>query len=164
MADMARIEKLIAPVIASHGLELVRVKMMGTEAGPTLQVMAEDPATGQLLIDQCAALSKEISLLLDEHDPVEGAYNLEVSSPGIDRPLARPKDFALWAGHKAKIVMKSPVEGRRKFQGRLAGLEGEAAKLVMQEGEAVLPLADIDSAKLVLTDELVAATQPQNLN
>ena len=171
MADIAEVRKMIEPVISSHGYDLVRVKLMDTEAGRTLQVMAEDPATGQLLIDQCAALSRELSDLLDEADPIDGEYNLEVSSPGIDRPLTRAKDFAAWAGHRTKVTMREPVEGRKKFQGTLLGLDAdggaEFVRLRVEDGSGDvhrLPLADIHSAKLVLTDDLIAATQPQTFN
>jgi|TARA_R100000501_G_scaffold14680_2_gene26642 ribosome maturation factor RimP len=141
------------------------------EMGRTLQIMAEDPATGQLVVDQCAALSRDISELFDEVDPIEEEYNLEVSSPGIDRPLTRPKDFTLWAGHKTKVALIEGIDGRKKFVGTLLGLTQEggedAAKIKLDDGsDAVMtfPLSDIHSAKLVLTDELIAATQPKSLN
>jgi ribosome maturation factor RimP len=141
--------------------------MMNTEVGRTLQVMAEDPETGQLHIDQCTAVSRELSDLFDEVDPIEEEYSLEVSSPGIDRPLTRLKDYAAWAGHKARINLSDAVGGRKKVQGTLLGLEGEAVKVRLEDGSAAemhLPLDKIHSAKLVLTDELIAATQPQSLN
>ncbi|MEM8825749.1 MAG: ribosome maturation factor RimP [Pseudomonadota bacterium] len=165
--DIARLTTLIEPLVTARGWELVRVKMTTGEMGRTLQVMAEDPETGQLVVDQCAALSRDISHLFDEVDPIEEEYNLEVSSPGIDRPLTRPKDFALWAGHKAKITLIEAEDGRKKFVGTLLGLEGEAAQLKLDDGSdrtMTVPLDDIHSAKLVLTDELIAATQPQVLN
>lgn len=158
---------MIEPVVDAHGFELVRVQMINTEVGLTLQVMAEDPESGQLVIEQCAKLSRALSEMLDEADPIEEEYHLEVSSPGIDRPLTRDKDFAVWAGHKAKIQLAEPVDGRKKFQGTLLGLEGRAAKVRLEDGsgeEILLPLDEIASAKLVLTDELIAATQPQHMN
>ncbi|MGB7404103.1 MAG: ribosome maturation factor RimP [Pacificimonas sp.] len=167
MTETAYLAEMIEPLAAKHGFELVRVKFMTTEMGKTLQVMAEDPATGQLHVDQCARLSRDISDLFDEVDPIEEEYVLEVSSPGIDRPLTRAKDFALWSGHKVKLATTEPRDGRKKFVGTLLGLEGEAAKVRLDDGsdaELVFPLGDIHSAKLVLTDDLVAATQPQTLN
>lgn len=171
MADIDALTKLIEPVVTANGFELVRVKMMTTEVGRTLQVMAEDPASQQLVIEQCTQLSRALSDVLDAEDPIEEEYHLEVSSPGIDRPLTRPKDFALWAGHKAKISMTEPLDGRKKFQGTLLGLDArdsaEFVQLRAEDGsDAVysLPVRDIHSAKLVLTDELVDATRPQTLN
>ncbi|MBV7255948.1 ribosome maturation factor RimP [Pacificimonas sp. WHA3] len=167
MADIAALTALVEPLVIARGWELVRIKMTTGEMGKTLQIMAEDPATGQLVVDQCAALSREVSELFDEVDPIEEEYNLEVSSPGIDRPLTRAKDFALWAGHKAKITLTDAIDGRKKFAGTLLGLEGEAAQLRLEDGsEAVMtfPIDAIHGAKLVLTDALIAATQPQSLN
>lgn len=171
MANIAAIQELIEPIVREQGFDLVRVKMINTEVGPTLQVMAEDPATGQMLIDQCTTLSRAISEMLDEEDPIEEEYSLEVSSPGIDRPLTRAKDYALWAGHKVKIGLSEPMDGRKKFQGTLLGLEtadgGEAVRVKLEDGsgeDVLLPMNRIDSAKLVLTDELLAATQPQQMN
>ncbi|MGB3722328.1 MAG: ribosome maturation factor [Pacificimonas sp.] len=167
MADIARLTGLIEPLVTARGWELVRVKMTTGEMGRTLQVMAEDPETGQLVVDQCAALSRDISNLFDEVDPIEEEYNLEVSSPGIDRPLTRAKDFALWAGHKAKLNLTDAVEGRKTFKGKLLGLDGEAVKLKLEDGtdrDMSFPISHIHSAKLVLTNELLAATQPENLN
>lgn len=168
MADIAEIEDLLAPAVSAEGFDLVRVMMTTGEGGRTLQVMAEDPATGQLLIDQCARLSRALSEILDVADPIEEEYSLEVSSPGIDRPLTRRKDFELWAGHKAKVSMREAQDGgRKKFQGRLAGLDGDAVKLRPEDGgdeDVLLPLEEILSAKLVLTDELIEATRPKDLN
>jgi ribosome maturation factor RimP len=133
--------------------------------------MAERPESGQLVIDDCAALSRRISDRIDELELqgielIEGAYRLEVSSPGIDRPLTRPKDFANWAGHEARVQLAAPVEGNRKtLQGDLVGIEGEPGnELVTLEdkksGTVQFALADVISAKLVLTDRLIAATRP----
>ena len=167
LADIAAVRKLIEPIVAEHGYELVRVKMIGTEAGPALQVMAEDPATGQLVIEQCARLSRAIGEVLDEADLIEEEYNLEVSSPGIDRPLTRLNDYAVWAGHKVKVTLTGPQDGRKKFVGTLLGLDGNAVRLQLDDGdkaEVLLPIDNIDGAKLVLTDELIAATKPQTIN
>ncbi len=169
MADIARLTQVIEPEASALGFELVRVKMMPSEAGDggeALQVMAEDPATGQLVIDQCAALSRRISERLDaleEHGEVlvPGAYHLEVSSPGIDRPLTRDKDFAEWEGHEAKISMVKGYDGQRSYKGVLKGIDGNTVTIDdAKAGETRLDRKQIHSAKLVLTDALIAATQP----
>ena len=169
MTDMARLTDLIKPEAEALGFELVRVKMMQSEAGDggeALQVMAEDPATGQLVIEQCAELSRRISDMIDTREEdgevlIDGAYHLEVSSPGIDRPLTREKDFANWAGHEARIVMAKGFDGQRVYKGELGGIEnGMVAITDAKSGEASLPENEIHSAKLVLTDALIAATKP----
>ncbi len=169
MADIARLTQLIEPEAAALGFELVRVAMVPSEAGDggvALQIMAEDPATGQLVLDQCAALSRRISDAIDAAEEageelVEGAYHLEVSSPGIDRPLTRDKDFVNWVGHEVRIVMDKGYAGQRVNKGVLGGLEdGMVLVKEVKAGDVRLPLADIHSAKLVLTDALIAATRP----
>ncbi|HSM54247.1 ribosome maturation protein RimP [Altererythrobacter litoralis] len=169
MADIARLTEIIEPEAKALGFDLVRVKMMPSEAGDggmALQIMAEDPATGQLIIDQCAALSRRVSDVIDAAEErgevlIEGAYHLEVSSPGIDRPLTRPKDFANWAGHEAKLSMDKAWDGQRSLRGILRGIEGETVTLEDRKAGAIsVPLGMIHSAKLVLTDELIAATRP----
>jgi ribosome maturation factor RimP len=178
MADIARIIEVVEPEAQALGFDLVRVKIFGkSEAGGgisesgdderALQIMAERPETGQLIIDECAALSRRISDRIDELEDkgivlIEGAYRLEVSSPGIDRPLTRPKDFANWAGHEARVMLLSPVDGNRKtIQGDLTGIDGETITLEDKKSGAVqFAFADIHSAKLVLTDRLIAATRP----
>lgn len=169
MADIARLTQLIEPEATALGFELVRVAMLSSEAGDggmALQIMAEDPATGQLVIDQCAALSRRVSDVIDAAEEagevlIEGAYHLEVSSPGIDRPLTREKDFANWAGHEVRIVMDKSYDGQRVNKGVLGGLEdGMILVAEVKAGDVRLPLADIHSAKLVLTDALIAATRP----
>ncbi len=169
MADLARLKEIVEPEAQALGFELVRVKMMPSEAGDggqALQIMAEDPATGQLVLDQCAALSRRVSEKIDALEEngevlVEGAYHLEVSSPGIDRPLTRPKDFADWAGHEAKISLDKSAEGQRNLRGELAGIDGDTVTIVDRKmGEVSVPLEQIHSAKLVLTDALIAATRP----
>ena len=169
MADIARLVELIEPEAAALGFELVRVKMMPSEAGDggeALQIMAEDPATGQLVIEQCAALSRRVSDVIDEREEagevlIEGAYHLEVSSPGIDRPLTRAKDFANWAGHEARIVMDKGFDGQRTYKGELGGIDGDMVQITdIKAGAASLPQNQIHSAKLVLTDALIAATKP----
>ena len=178
MADIARIVEIVEPETQALGFDLVRVKIFGkSEAGGgisesggderALQIMAERPDTGQLVIDDCAALSRRISDRIDEleeagEELVEGAYRLEVSSPGIDRPLTRLKDFANWAGHEARVTLLVPVDGNRKtVQGDLAGIEGETIALDdRKSGRVQFAFSDIHSAKLVLTDRLIAATRP----
>jgi ribosome maturation factor RimP len=159
-----RVARLIEPVLANLGLRIVRVRMSGA-SGRTLQIMAERP-DGTMTIDDCEAASRAISPLLDVEDPVSGRYDLEVSSPGIDRPLVRPEDFERWAGHEAKIEMLAPQDGRRRFRGILGGFADGEVRLFLDQpagervgGEGVmvgLPFAGIAEAKLVLTDELIA--------
>ena len=169
MADLARLTEVIEPEAQALGFELVRVKMMPSEAGDggeALQIMAEDPATGQLVIEQCAALSRRVSEKLDELEEegevlVPGAYHLEVSSPGIDRPLTRAKDFANWTGHEAKVSMTKGFDGQRNLRGPLKGIEGDMITIADRKaGEVSVPRDQIHSAQLVLTDELIAAPQP----
>src|SRR5690606_15260857 len=133
MAAVARLESLIAPVAVPLGFGLVRVIVTASEAGDgerALQVMAEDPATGQLTLDQCAALSRGVSAVIDPleeagEELVEGHYHLEVSSPGIDRPLTRPRDFANWTGHEAKVALAEKADGHRNLRGEIVGIEGD---------------------------------------
>jgi ribosome maturation factor RimP len=169
MADIARLTRLIEPEATALGFELVRVAMVASEAGDgglALQVMAEDPATGQLVIDQCAALSRRVSDVIDAAEEagevlIEGAYHLEVSSPGIDRPLTRDKDYTNWAGHEVRIVMDKAFDGQRVNKGVLGGLEdGMVLIKEVKAGDVRLPRAEIHTAKLVLTDALIAATRP----
>lgn len=156
MDSIRRVEKLIEPVLADMGFELVRVQMFGTKR-PTLQVMAERTDRAPMTVDHCADISRAVSALLDVEDPVSGAYTLEVSSPGIDRPLVRAGDFERFSGHEAKVEMHGLVEGRRRFQGRISGISGDSVLLATKDGEVALPIEDIQQAKLVLTDELLAA-------
>lgn len=142
------------------GFELVRVKMYGGD-DPTLQVMAERPDTRQLTIDDCAALSRRLSDMLDEKDPIEAAYRLEVSSPGIDRPLTRLADFADWAGHEARVNAVEAIEGRKQFKAVLAGLDGDTILLDDPKvGRVGVEFGNLHSAKLILTDALISATMP----
>lgn len=171
MADIARLIEIIEPEARALGFDLVRVIVFGkSEVGDeevTLQVMAERPETGQLVIEDCAALSHRISDRLDALEEagevlIDQAYRLEVSSPGIDRPLTRARDFANWAGHEARVALRNPVAGNRKsLQGELIGIEGDLVTLDdKKSGRVCFPRADIHSAKLVLTDKLIAATRP----
>jgi ribosome maturation factor RimP len=169
MANIARLENLIAAEAEALGFELVRVALIRSEAGDgerALQVMAEDPATGQLTLDQCAALSRRISAVIDPleeagEELVPGAYHLEVSSPGIDRPLTRAKDFARWAGHEARVSLIDKIDGRRDMRGELVGIDGETVTIEdRKHGRVSFPFSAVHSARLVLTDALIAATRP----
>lgn len=166
MADIAALTAIIEPEARALGFALVRVKMFGGTSDPTLQVMAERPDTRQLTIDDCAALSRRISERLDAleeagRDPIDHAYRLEVSSPGIDRPLTRLQDFADWAGHEARITLAEKRDGRKQFKGDLAGIDGNAVLIdTGDDTRFALPFAEIEDAKLVMTDRLIAATQP----
>ena len=171
LADMARLVAVIEPEVKALGFDLVRVVLFGkSEVGDeehTLQIMAERPETGQLVIEDCAALSRRISDAIDALEEagevlIHDAYRLEVSSPGIDRPLTRPGDFARWAGHEVRVQLSSAVDGNRKsLVGDLAGIEGETILLDdRKSGRVSFPFAEVHSAKLVLTDRLIAATRP----
>jgi len=160
MADIAALTALIEPEVKALGFALVRVKMFGGD-DPTLQIMAEDPKTRQLKIEDCAAISRRLSDLFDEVDPIEEAYRLEVSSPGIDRPLTRLSDYADWVGHEARVNVTEAVGGRKQFKSILAGLDGEEVLLTDPKvGDVRIAFDNIHSAKLVLTDALISATMP----
>jgi ribosome maturation factor RimP len=155
----ARVAAIVEPVIDGLGFRLVRVKVSG-QNGCTVQIMAERE-DGTMTVEDCEAVSRSLSPVLDLEDPVGRAYHLELSSPGIDRPLVRRGDFERWAGHEAKIEMAVPVAGRKRFRGPIRGLDGDAVVLELpdvKEGEeslARLPLTDLADARLVLTDALV---------
>ena len=161
MADISGLERMIEPEVKSLGYDLVRLQMIGGASDPTLQVMAERPDTRQLDITDCEKISRRLSEVLDLCDPIEGSYRLEVSSPGIDRPLTRLKDFADWSGHEARITLGEPRDGRKQFTGTLQGIDGDQVRILAKD-EAVhaLPFSAIASAKLVLTDKLINATAP----
>ena len=158
--DTGKIEAIIAPSLEAMGYRLVRVAVTGGRRA-TLQVMAERADDRAMTVEDCADISRTVSALLDVADPIAGAYTLEVSSPGIDRPLVRREDFARFAGFEAKIELAAPRDGRRRFRGRLLGVEGDAVRMLVDAAEIELPLASVTRAKLVLTDELLAAAQPQ---
>ncbi|MGC2854909.1 ribosome maturation factor RimP [Novispirillum sp. DQ9] len=153
-----RLAAIIEPTLEGLGYELVRVMVQGTKR-QTLQVMADRVDGAPMTVEDCSTISHALSAVLDVEDPIPGAYNLEVSSPGIDRPLTRAKDFVAWAGFEAKVETDSLVAGRKRFSGRLLGLDeaGEAVRLVAEDGEHGIPLARVAKAKLVLTDELIEA-------
>src|SRR5690606_7300980 len=147
-------------VAAALGYRLVRVKISAMN-GTTLQIMAERP-DGTMTVEDCETLSRDLSPVLDVEDPMDAAYNLEVSSPGIDRPLVRRSDFERWQGHEAKVELARPLDGRKRFRGVLAGLAGDALSLTLEPRAKLdepvtvaLPLSDIAEARRVLTDELV---------
>jgi ribosome maturation factor RimP len=155
----AEVAAVVEPVLGDLGFRLVRVKIQGDGRDRIVQLMAERP-DGSITVDDCEAISKGISPVLDVADPISGAYRLEVSSPGIDRPLVRPSDFEDWSGHEAKIELKEPVDGRKRFKGILEGFEDGEVRLKADTGEhgvqhLGLPVHLISDAKLVLTDELI---------
>lgn len=164
MEPAARVEQLIAPSIEAMGFDLVRVKMTGG-ARARLQIMAERP-DGTMSVSDCATVSRAVSAILDVEDPVAGGYDLEVSSPGIDRPLVRLRDFVRFSGFEVRIETLDPIAqagGRKRFRGKICGVEGETIHLEM-EGEAYfLPFETIGNARLVLTDELVQASMKGQL-
>jgi ribosome maturation factor RimP len=154
----ARIARIVEPAIVGLGYRLVRVKLSAMN-GTTLQIMAERP-DGSMSVDDCEVVSRDVSPALDVEDPIDRAYHLEVSSPGIDRPLVRRSDFEQWGGHVAKIELEQMLNGRKRFRGKLAGVEGDAVRVALDspgEGEphVMVPLSAIAEAKLVLTDDLI---------
>jgi ribosome maturation factor RimP len=156
----ARVARIAEPVIESLAYRLVRVRLSGL-AGGTLQIMAERP-DGTMSIEDCEIVSRALSPVLDVEDPIEGAYRLEVSSPGIDRPLVRRSDFERYAGHVVKVEMEAALGGRRRFRGVLLGTEGNAARIRVDDArpdepaEVLLPIEEMSEARLVLTDALIA--------
>ncbi|MEO0363769.1 MAG: ribosome maturation factor RimP [Pseudomonadota bacterium] len=161
MADMLakapmdrRIADLIAPTVESMGFALVRVRLMSGKTA-TLQIMAERP-DGTMEVEDCAALSRRVSAVLDVEDPISGEYNLEVSSPGIDRPLTRLEDFERWAGWTAKIETDELIDGRKRFKGELRGVEDGEVLIEIEEGVVGLKFDWLADAKLVMTDDLIA--------
>jgi ribosome maturation factor RimP len=156
----ARVAAIAAPVLRDLGYRLVRVRISGTE-GCTVQIMAERP-DGTMSVEDCEAVSRALSPVLDVEDPVAEAYRLEISSPGLDRPLVRRSDFIRHAGHLVKIEMEVPVEGRKRFRGAIAGVEGDMARIQRDDvkadeaAEILLAIEDMAEAKLVLTDALIA--------
>lgn len=170
MANIALLTDLIEPEATALGLSLVRVRMQGGKSDPTLQVMAERPDTRQLVIEDCAELSRRISdkfdaLEAEGKDPVgEEAYRLEVSSPGIDRPLTRLQDFADWEGQEARIRLVEPFEDRKQISGNLMGVEGTKITVDVNKHKIMtIDFSQVADAKLVMTDRLIAATAPLSI-
>lgn len=170
MADIAALTDLIEPEARALGFDLVRVKLFGGAGDRTLQIMAERPDTRQLTIEDCADLSRRVSDTLDAAEEAgdaalkvfgDEAYRLEVSSPGIDRPLTRLKDYADWAGHEARLTLAEKIDGRKQLTGDLIGAEGDAVTIdVRGHGPMTVPFASVADAKLLITDRLIAATAP----
>ena len=160
MEQTHRVEELIAPSLEALGFELVRVRF-GGPGRPTLQIMIERQDRKALTVDDCASASKAISALLDVEDPIGGAYNLEISSPGLDRPLTRIGDFERFAGFEAKIEVTVPVDGRKRLRGKVLGVENGNVRISRDEGSHSVPFETIKKAKLILTDELISSAQPQ---
>lgn len=156
----ARVAAIATPVIEALGYRLVRVRISGTDGG-TLQIMAERP-DGSMSVDDCEAVSRALSPVLDVEDPMDQAYRLEISSPGLDRPLVRRSDFDRHAGHLVKIEMSVPVDGRKRFRGSILGTDGDTARIRRDDAaseepsDVLLPIEDMAEARLVLTDALIA--------
>lgn len=156
----ARIADAIAPAIEAMGFELVRVQVSGKER-PTVQIMADRRDNTPFTVEDCEAVSHQVSAILDVEDPIRGEWLLEVSSPGIDRPLTRTKDWQRFAGHLATVELHLPQDGRRRFRGTVLGADADGARLRLEDGtDIALPRANIRRAKLVLTDALIAASAP----
>lgn len=151
---MAHLEPIIEPAVEAAGFRLVRLRLTGGHV-KTLQIMAERP-DGTMNVEDCATLSRALLEFLEAENPIEGDFELEVSSPGIDRPLTRLLDFNRWSGHEAKIELHTPIDGRKRFRGKLLGLEGHDIVIQTQDMRAQVPFKQIAEAKLVLTDALIA--------
>ncbi|HOO50158.1 MAG TPA: ribosome maturation factor RimP [Alphaproteobacteria bacterium] len=158
-----KIEKYIEPIIADLGYDLVSLRVLGSQKLQTLQIMAEDPQTLTLDLEGCTKISRAISAILDVEDPFTGAYQLEVSSPGIDRPLSRSKDFEANIGFEATVEILTPAEnGQKKYRGRITAIDAEKEILTLStqdQGDVSIDLTDLNKAKLVLTDELIKASK-----
>jgi len=157
-----QIAGLIGPTVDTLGYELVRVRMQGGARQATLQIMAERRDRRAMLVDDCARLSRAISVVLDEADPISDEYLLEVSSPGIDRPLMKRGDYERFIGHEAKLETTEPVDGRERFQGIMTALEGDSLSVDVDGSAVTLPLDRIKQARLVLTDRLIAAAEQES--
>ena len=156
METETRIGDILSPTLNLMGYDLVRVQISGSQQ-KTMQIMAERKDGTGMTVDDCADISREVSAILDVEDPLRGAYDLEVSSPGIDRPLVEPADFDRYAGFDAKIEMVAGIDGRKKFKGQLLGIEQDLVKIRLDEETFKLPVSDIRRAKLLLTEELLEA-------
>ena len=158
MVDTNRIAQTIEPSLEAMGYRLVRVVITSGRRA-TLQVMAERLDDQPMTVDDCAQISHSVSALLDVADPIPGAYMLEISSPGIDRPLVRTEDYDRFTGFEAKIELARPIDGRKRFRGRLLGTSADCVRLATETGEVKLPLGDVARAKLILTDDLIDAAR-----
>lgn len=157
-----RIAEIARPAAQDLGLDIVCVKILGEGGGMNVQVMAENPKTRNLGVEDCTKLSRALSALLDVEDPITGSYRLEVSSPGIDRPLVRLEDFETYKGFEAKLESDAPAEnGQKRFKGILRGVNGESVVIDTDQGTAEIPFHSLNKAKLVLTDKLIKETAQQ---
>jgi ribosome maturation factor RimP len=152
-----RIQRIIAPTVEDMGYDIVRVQISGMQR-PTLQIMAERRDDGAMTVEDCAEISRAVSAVLDVEDPIASAYTLEISSPGIDRPLTRLKDYERFAEFEARVETRFPIDGRKRFRGLLRGVADEAVQIETDTGMVAIPFADIQRGKLVLTDALIAAS------
>ena len=154
-----KISDIVAPVIEDLGFSLYCVKLTGQDGATIVQIMAEDPATGRLGVDDCAKISRAVSAIMEVEDPIKSAYRLEVSSPGIDRFLIQPEHFEKYKGFEAKLETDTPAEnGQRKFRGVIKEMENNTVLIITDEGEVEIPLNTLAKAKLVMTDDLIKAT------
>jgi ribosome maturation factor RimP len=160
LVDTNEIAQMIEPSLAAMGYRLVRVVVTSGRRA-TLQVMAERIDDAPMAVDDCALISRSVSALLDVADPIADAYLLEISSPGIDRPLVRPEDYDRFSGFEARIELTAPFAGRKRFRGRLLGTADGEVRIATEAGEARLPLESVARARLVLTDDLIAASRPR---
>ena len=156
MLAIEALEGLVGPPLEGLGYDLVRVRLAG-DSRQTLQIMAERQDRAEMTVEDCAGISRAVSALLDVEDPIPGAYTLEVSSPGLDRPLVRLADYDRFSGREARVETRQPVDGRKRFKGRLAGVRGHAVLLVCDGAEREIPFADVARGKLLLSDALIAA-------
>ncbi len=150
-----RIETIIEPTLQDMGFDLVRVKISGAQQR-TLQIMAEHNDDGTMTVEDCAAISRSVSALFDVEDPIKGSYTLEVSSPGLDRPLTRPQDYIRFTGLEARVELSQPMDGQRRFRGRIDGMSDGVVRLELEGDRVEIPYTDIERAKLILNDELLA--------
>lgn len=157
MDEAGRIEGLVAPCLAGLGYDLVRVRVGGGGGRRTLQIMAERRDRAEMGLDDCAGISRVVSALLDVEDPVDGAYTLEISSPGLDRSLVGLGDYARFEGRDARVETKEPIAGRKRFKGRLLGVRGTDVRILCGGAEAEIPFDAVLRGKLLLTDEAVSA-------
>lgn len=158
-----RVAEYVQPTIEDLGFALVRVELLGLKS-PRVQIMVERVDQQAMTVDDCALVSRAVSAVLDVEDVIPGAHTLEVSSPGIDRPLVAIADYDRFAGFEARVELARPLDGRRRFRGRLRGAAGDMVSLEMPEGTVELPFADIHRAKLILTDELIRAHQGKTMS
>lgn len=155
-----RIEEIIEPTVSELGFDIVRVQLSGKH-NPRLQIMAEPAEGNTMTVDDCAAISRAVSAILDVDDPLPDAYTLEVSSPGLDRPLVKLRDFERFAGFEARIETEQARDGRKRFRGRLGGIDGETVMIAVDGQDMAIPYPDVRRAKLLVTDELLAAAEGQ---